>query len=281
MKIGMLYGRIRVEEKMLLNEFKERNLELEMLDDKECIFDFEKGKNFDLDLVLERCVSHSRALYALRYCKHYGIPTINKYEVALTCGDKALTSLALQKAGVLTPKVKIAFTPESALKAIEEMGYPVVMKPVVGSWARLVSRINDRNAAEAVLEHKAVLGTSYLHSIFYIQEYVDKPGRDIRAFVIGDETIAAIYRTSKHWITNTSRGGSASKCLITDELNEISVKAAKAVGGGVLAVDLMETGSGLTVHEVNYTMEFRNSIEPTGVNIPAKIVDYVIQEAKA
>jgi [lysine-biosynthesis-protein LysW]--L-2-aminoadipate ligase len=172
----------------------------------------------------------------------------------------------------------VAFTPESALEAIEQLGYPVVLKPCVGSWGRLVAKVNDREAAEALLEHKQILG-SYHHSIYYIQEYVKKPGRDIRSFVVGDETIAAIYRTSEHWITNTARGGKASNCPITPDIDALSQGAAKAVGGGMLAIDLIESADGLLVNEVNYTMEFRNSIDTTGVNIPAKMVDYLLREA--
>jgi [lysine-biosynthesis-protein LysW]--L-2-aminoadipate ligase len=160
------------------------------------------------------------------------------------------------------------------------MGYPVVLKPGVGSWGRLLSKVNDREAAETVLEHKKVLG-SYHHSIYYIQEYVNKPGRDIRAFVVGDETICAIYRTSKHWITNTARGGEATNCPVTPALNELCVNAAKAVGGGVVALDIFEDPDrGMLVNEINYTMEFRNSIDTTGVNIPARVIDYVIDVAE-
>ena len=196
--------------------------------------------------------------------------------MATICGDKLLTSVALQEHNVSQPAVKIAFTEESALQAIEEMGYPVVLKPAVGSWGRLLSKINDRDAAEAILEHKTILG-SYHHSIFYIQKYIDKKGRDIRSFVVGDRCIAAIYRTSHHWITNTARGGIATNCPVTDELNDISVRAANAVGGGIVAIDVFETEQNLLVNEVNYTMEFRNSIAPTGVNIPKHIVDYTIK----
>ena len=159
------------------------------------------------------------------------------------------------------------------------MGYPVVLKPSVGSWGRLLSKVNDRDSAEAILEHKAVLG-SYHHSIFYIQKYVEKKGKDIRSFVIGDKCIAAIYRTSPHWITNTARGGVATNCPVTDELNDISVRAAKAVGGGIVAIDVFETERGLMVNEVNYTMEYKNSITTTGVNIPQKMVEYILQVAE-
>jgi [lysine-biosynthesis-protein LysW]---L-2-aminoadipate ligase len=176
---------------------------------------------------------------------------------------------------VPSPRTILAFTPESALEAIEQIGYPVVMKPAVGSWGRLLARINDRDAAEAILEHKVTLG-SFHHGAFYIQEYIKKPGRDIRSFVVGDETICAIYRDSPHWITNTARGGQASNCPVTPEIDALSRAAARAVGGGVVAVDLLESERGLLINEVNYTMEFRNSIDTTGVNIPSRIIDYVI-----
>jgi [lysine-biosynthesis-protein LysW]--L-2-aminoadipate ligase len=210
----------------------------------------------------------------------WGVPTVNSYEVANICGDKLLTSTALEHAGIPTPRTLVAYTPESAVAACDELGYPVVMKPAVGSWGRLLARVNDRDAAEALLEHKVTLG-SFHHGAFYIQEFVRKPGRDIRAFVVGDETICAIYRDSAHWITNTARGGVASNCPVTDELDQLSREAARAVGGGVVAIDLFESERGLLVNEVNYTMEFRNSIDTTGVDIPGRIIDYVIATGQA
>jgi len=276
MKVGFLHSIIRKEEKYLLQELRQRpEAELVMIDDRRHFFDLHKNA-FDLDVVVERCVNHSRALHTLKIFNDHGIPTVNSFEVAEVCGSKFLTTQALIKAGVKTPRCFLAFTPESALAAMEELGYPCVIKPTTGSWGRLISKVNDREAAEAILEHKAILG-SYHHSIFYIQEYVEKKGKDIRSFVVGDECIAAIYRHSEHWITNTARGGTTSNCPITDELHEISVKSARACGGGVVALDAFETDEGYSVNEVNYTMEFRNSIDVTGVNIPAKIVDYVLE----
>jgi [lysine-biosynthesis-protein LysW]--L-2-aminoadipate ligase len=210
----------------------------------------------------------------------WGVRTVNTYEVALICGNKLETTSALIRDKIPSPACKIAFTPESALQAIEEMGYPVVLKPAIGSWGRLLSKINDREAAETILEHKQVLGT-YNHSIFYIQEYIDKPARDIRSFVVGNETIGAIYRYSQHWITNTARGGRAENCPVTPRINELSVASAKAVGGGVVAIDILETQDGrMLINEVNYTMEFRNSIDTTGVNIPQVVVDYIVKVGK-
>jgi [lysine-biosynthesis-protein LysW]--L-2-aminoadipate ligase len=276
MKVGFLHSILRVEEKLLIDEFRTRSgVELEKIDDRERFFDLHKN-NFGFDVVIERCINHSRAVHALKIFGDFGIPTVNTFEVAEVCGSKFLTTQALIKTRVPTPKCYMAFTPESALAAMDELGYPCVIKPNTGSLVRLISKINDRDAAEAILEHKQILG-SYHHSIFYIQEYVEKHGRDIRSFVVGDRCIAAVYRYSPHWITNTARGGKTENCPITDEVHDLSVRAAKAVGGGVVAIDLFETPSGLSVNEVNYTMEFRNSITVTGVNIPAKVVDYVLE----
>ncbi|MEJ2606952.1 MAG: RimK family alpha-L-glutamate ligase [Anaerolineales bacterium] len=165
------------------------------------------------------------------------------------------------------------------MQAIENQGYPAVLKPLTGSWGRLVTKVNDRESAEAILEHRFTLG-NYPYHTGYVQEFVRKPnGRDIRSFVVGGQALCAIYRTSEHWITNTARGGVASNCEISGEIADISQRAAAAVGGGIVAIDLFETDAGYLVNEVNHSMEFRNSIEPTGVDIPAAIVEFALQTA--
>jgi [lysine-biosynthesis-protein LysW]--L-2-aminoadipate ligase len=294
MKVALIVSRIRVEEKLLLTALEATGATVQLVNDDDLVLPLVdltpstppslagKGEGgigrfpIQADVVLERSLSAARGLYALRIFEAAGLPTVNRYATAAVCYDKLLTTAALAEAGLPQPITRVAFTPESALRAIEEMGYPVVMKPVVGSWGRLLARINDRDAAEAILEHKDVLG-SYQHSIFYIQEYVAKPGRDIRAFVVGDETICAIYRASSHWITNTARGGEASNCPVTPELGELCLRTARAVGGGVLAIDVLEhPDRGFLVNEVNHTMEFRNSIATTGVDIPARVAEYVL-----
>jgi [lysine-biosynthesis-protein LysW]--L-2-aminoadipate ligase len=278
MKLGVLLSRVRVEEKLIFDELKRRGIAFSRIDDREITFEL-GSESFHCDVVLERCINHSRAVHALKLLEDAGVTTVNTYQVAETCGDKILTSSALAKCHIPQPRTLVAFTPESALKAIEEVGYPAVLKPAVGSWGRLLSLVSDRYAAEAILEHKEILG-SYHHSIFYIQEYVKKPARDIRSFVVGNDCVCAIYRYSDHWITNTARGGRAENCPVSDEIAELSLAAARAVGGGLVAVDILESGRGLLVNEVNYTMEFRNSIDTTGVNIPERIVDYVIAQAE-
>ncbi|HRQ40717.1 MAG TPA: lysine biosynthesis protein LysX [Chloroflexota bacterium] len=279
MKAGILYSRIRVEEKLLIEAMERRGLVHELIDARTAVLNLMCPDEWlRFDVILDRCVSHTAALACLQIWGAWGIPCVNTAQVVQVCGSKLETTLALARAGVPSPCTQIAFSPESALDAIEQMGYPVVLKPAVGSWGRLLAKVNDREAAEAILEHKATLG-SYQHSVFYIQEYVDKPGRDIRTFVVGDETICAITRHSAHWITNTARGGRAENCPLTPEIDALSRAAATAVGGGIVAIDLLETADGrLLVNEVNHTMEFRNSIAPTGVDIPGRIVDFVIRK---
>jgi [lysine-biosynthesis-protein LysW]--L-2-aminoadipate ligase len=278
-RVALLHSLMRKDEKMILEAFAQRpDAVVTLVDDRRIAFDIGRDR-FPYDVVLERCINHSRALHAIRLYESAGVPCVNRGDVAHVCGDKLLTSIALADHRVPQPEVRVAFTEESALQAIEEMGYPVVLKPAAGSWGRLLSKINDRDAAETVLEHKAVLG-SYHHSIFYIQKYVEKRGRDLRAFVVGDECIAAITRTSPHWITNTARGGVASKYPVTTELADLAVAAARAVGGGVVAIDVFETPHGLMANEVNYTMEFKNSVDVTGVDIPGRIADYALRAAR-
>lgn len=280
-RIGVLYSRVRAEEKWIFAALEARGVAYDRINDSQINFDIAAPEAWQCyDVVLERSLSHLRGLYATRMLNSWGIPTVNLARVAEVCGDKLSTTAALAAAGIPQPKAAVAFTPEAALEAIEEIGYPVVLKPVVGSWGRLLSKINDRDAAESILEHKATLG-SYQHSVFYAQEYIEKPGRDMRAFVIGAETVTAIYRYSPHWITNTARGGSGEICPVTPEINELCVRAAQAVGGGVLAVDLIEhPQEGLLVNEINHTMEFHTTVPLTGVNLPNLIVDYLLDVAR-
>jgi|APSaa5957512535_1039671.scaffolds.fasta_scaffold13485_1 [lysine-biosynthesis-protein LysW]---L-2-aminoadipate ligase len=296
-KIGVLCTRIRGDEKLLFEEIRQRDdCELIKINPEHYPY-LLTGKVpevfYEPDVIIDRCINHSVAQYISKILHEAGILIINSPKLINICGDKLLTSLYLETKGVPTAKVKVAYSEKSALKAIEEMGYPCVLKPAVGSWGRLISKVESKTSAEAILEHKAVLGT-YHHSIFYIQEYIEKPQRDIRAFVIDGKCIAAIYRYSEHWITNTARGGKATGCEITDEMKQIAKAAQDAIGPGVIALDLFEvpktkdvpvdindpSSYKLIINEINHTMEFKNSITTSGVNIPGKMVDYLIKKAK-
>ena len=277
-RIAVVYDRLRPEEKMLFDAFDRQGVAFDKLYAPQLVCDFSVLSDLpQYDVILERCVSQTRGLAISRIFTALGARVLNTPEVIEICGDKLATNAALARAGVPTPRTGVAFGTESAVNLAERFGYPVVLKPTVGSWGRMVSKLNDQDALEAVLEHKEVLGGPQ-HKVFYLQEFVRKPGRDIRVFVVGGEVVAAIYRTSEHWVTNTARGAVASNCPLYGELVQTALSAAQAVGGGVLAVDVLESERGLLVNEVNHTMEFRNSVSTTGVDIPAKVVQYALSQ---
>jgi [lysine-biosynthesis-protein LysW]--L-2-aminoadipate ligase len=298
-QVGLLYSRIRKDEKLLLAELRDRGHDVEKIDVRDLRFGLDDAPDVlaDLDLVVDRCLATSRSRYATRFCERYGVPVVNSAATARTCADKVETSLALAEAGVPTPETTVAFTQESALAAIEDFGYPCVLKPVVGSWGRLMAKIESRSAAEAILEHKATLG-HYEHKVFYVQEFVAKPGRDVRVLATDGEPVAAMTRSADHWLTNAAKGGETAPFDVTDEVADLVAAASDAVGGGLLGVDLMErearsasegasgdepraggTETGYTVHEVNHAVEFKALDDTVATDVPAAVVDWL--EAKA
>ncbi|MGW7007980.1 lysine biosynthesis protein LysX [Streptomyces sp. NPDC054933] len=273
--LAVLTTRVRLEERLIFTAFERRGIPYLPVDDRTLVNDLQSPATARYRGVLNRIMSHTRSIYAARLFEATGHQVFNSSRVIEVCGDKILTSLALVRAGLPTPRTVVAVTPDAALRAIEEIGYPAVVKPTVGSWGRLLSRVNDRDAAETLIEHKQAM-RSPAHSVFYAQEFIDKPGRDIRAIVLGEQVVAAVYRQSGHWITNTARGATTRRCKLTPDLTKLALRAAEAVGGGMLAVDLIERSTGeVLVNEVNHTMEFHGLIEATNVDIADLIVAQV------
>ncbi len=275
--LGILHTTIRADEKLLIAAAEQKGVTVKLVDVRTEILHPATYKP-DFDIALERCVSTVKGTYATHFLEAMGITVVNGSAIASVCEDKFLTSLALERAGVPTPAFALVFGPEEAKQAIERLGgFPVVIKPNLGSWGRLLAKINDMDALEAIIEHKDVLGSPE-HKAIYLQAYVNKPGRDIRLFVIDGLAICAIYRTSPHWITNTARGGQATNCPLTPELMKIAKAASDAVGGGILALDVFEAANGYSINEINHTMEFKNSEAPTGVSISGAMIDYCIKK---
>jgi [lysine-biosynthesis-protein LysW]--L-2-aminoadipate ligase len=281
--VGLLYSRIRRDEKLLLSELRDRGHDVTKIDVRKEQFNISTAPAVfdDLDVVLDRCLATSRSLYITEFLDAYGVPVVNRSKTAQLCADKVKNSLALEAAGVPTPNTTVAFTTDAALEAIESFGYPCVLKPVVGSWGRLMAKIDTRDAAEAILEHKATLG-HYEHKVFYVQEFVEKPGRDIRVLAVDGEPVAAMTRSSDHWLTNAAKGGETATFELDDRARELVEQASAAVGGGLLGVDLMEVGSDYTVHEVNHTVEFKALNDAVGdaVDVPARVVDWLETKAE-
>lgn len=279
--VGLVCTGIRPEEKMLVEAFQSRGVALEVVDDRLIRGDLGAWPQGlpPVDVVLLRSKSHWRNLTLARWLESLGATPVNSSRVIETCGDKIITTLALLAAGVPTLSASVAFTPEGGQLAGEAVGFPLVVKPVIGSWGRLIGRVNDADALETVLDHKETMGGAP-HAVAYLQGFLNKKGgRDIRSFVVDGRCVAAIHRTSDHWKTNTALGAVAAACTVDENLAAISVAAAQAVGGGVVAVDLFETEAGYLVNEVNGTMEFRNSVHTTGVDLPGLLADFVLGRA--
>ncbi len=280
MKLGIFYSHPRIEEKALFAAAEnDPEIELVKIRDNEVALDLHENLPIlDCDVVLLRSVSHTKNFYIAKFLGARGVKVVNDFRTIEICGDKFLTSIELARNGVPTPRTKVCFDEEQALATIEAWGYPVVLKPVVGSWGRMLSKINDRDAAETVLEHKTVLGGITHSQIFYIQEFIEKKnGSDIRAVVIGDEIVAAMRRKSEHWITNTARGAAVERFAVTADFEKLVKSAAAAVADkpALLGVDLVETKSGLQVVEVNSGVEFHGLMEAAGdVDIPGKIIEF-------
>lgn len=285
MNFGLIYDRIRWEEKSLTQTAKKKGARVVTIDAKMLTLDSsakskEVQKEFG-DVVLQRCISYFRGQHVTAYLEFKGLTVINKHRVGEICGNKYLTTLALEKARVPTPRTMFAFTADSAKEAVEKLGYPAVLKPVVGSWGRGVAPLKDRDTASPIIELREEM-TGALNQIYYIQEMIKRPPRDIRTIVVGDRVVAAAYRYAppQDWRTNVARGGKTAPCKITKELEAMALMAADAVGGGVLGVDAMESPDGLVIHEVNNTVEFKGASQVNETNIPEAIVNHVLSIAK-
>jgi [lysine-biosynthesis-protein LysW]---L-2-aminoadipate ligase len=273
-RLGIFVTIIRPEEKGILAAADARGIPVQRYDDGAVTFGLERPEALP-DVLLNRSVSHTRSVYATRCFAHYGVPTVNAPEVVELAGDKILSTLRLAERGIPVPRTEIALDPEAAMTALDRVGYPAVLKPAVGSWGRLMAKVDSPEAAEQILEHKVALGAP-IHSVFYVQEYVAKPDRDLRIFVVGGEIVAAMFRRSSEWRTNAARGATAEPASLSPELDELARQAADAVGGGVLAVDVLESSRGPLVLEVNPTPEFKTLAAATGVDVAGRIVDYAV-----
>ena len=282
-KICIIFDRLRTEEKLLQKKAEELGYETSMIDAKITSFDTDsKPENFDFgDVVLERCVSYYRGLHFTACLEFLDIPVINKFDVANTCGNKMITSMLLKKNNIPTPKTYFSFSAETALENFENIGYPLVIKPIIGSWGRSVMPIKDKDTAEAVIENRQVTDGPQ-DRIYYLQEMIDRPPRDIRVITVGDQAVSAMYRKSSGGFkTNIALGADPELCQITKEMEDLCEKTSKAVGGGILGIDLMEDKErGLVVHEVNNTVEFKGLVKVSEKNIPKEMIDYAVRNIK-
>ena len=278
-----MFDRLRTEEKMLQKEATELGHETSLIDAKITqINTSSRIQDFDFgNMVLERCVSYYRGLYFTACLEFLDIPVINKFNVSTICGNKLLTSMLLKKNNIPTPKTYFSFSADAARENLDSIGYPMVIKPVIGSWGRNVMPLKDKDTADAIIEQREITDGP-LDRIFYLQEMVDRPPRDIRVITIGDKAVTAMYRKSSgNFKTNIALGAEPEICDITNEIDDLCAKASKAVGGGILGVDLMEDKEkGLVVHEVNNTVEFKGLVRVTDINIPKEMIKYTLNSIR-
>jgi [lysine-biosynthesis-protein LysW]--L-2-aminoadipate ligase len=283
-EVNILCDKVRFEEKALYEKTKSKGVESKIVDSKTItIGTYSNKKDFPLgDVILQRSVSYYRGLYLTACLEFLGFKVINRFEVGQTCGNKLITSIRLEQNKVPTPKTAFAFSAESGLESAKRTGFPLVLKPIIGSWGRGIYPLRDFETASMVIEMREE-DNSPLSRIYYIQEMVDRPPRDIRCIVVGDQAVTAIYRYSSQseWRTNVARGGKVELATMTKEMEDLALRAAKAVGGGILGVDMMEDKNhGLVVHEVNNTVEFRGAATVSETDIAAEIIDYAVDLAR-
>lgn len=227
-------------------------------------------------VVLNRVLGLHQATALAQLVEADGLRCVNRTAVLQTCGSKVATTARLRAAGVDLPETRVAFSTAAALTAIEEIGYPVVVKPIVGSWGRLLAKVNDRDAAEGVLAYQEAL-PSATHSVYYLQRFVGPDCRDLRAFVAGDRLICVVERRAEHWIRNLTRHRGPHPVRPGGELTRLALAAAAAVGGGVVGVDLLEDAAGRRyVLEVNHRPEFRWTQQASEVDIAGAVVDWLL-----
>lgn len=282
-KICIVFDRLRTEEKMLKKEGLELGHDTFLLDAKTTKINTDSKKNdFDFgDIILQRCISYFRGLHFTACLEFLDVPVINTFQVASKCGNKLIISLLLKKHGIPTPKTYFSFSSDVALETLEKVGYPLVLKPVVGSWGRGVIPIKDKDTADSIIEMRELTDGTH-DRIYYLQELVKRPPRDIRTIMVGGQAVASMYRTSSGGFkTNIATGADPKLCEITKEMEDLCIKASDAVGGGILGIDLMEDEKrGLVVHEINNTVEFKALSKVAKKNIPKEIIEFTVNSLR-
>ncbi len=263
----------RLEEKLILDEVKKSGLTLKLTNVKYAPLSW-RDKPATISLI--RTISMLRAAYSASIREAAGIKTINSLKAILIAGDKILTLGKLWEAGISFPESIIALNGEAAEKADKLIKFPIIDKPPIGSWGRLVALVKDPQALKSIIEHRELYQSQALKT-HLIQRYVGGGGKDLRILVLGDEVLGAVWRIAVRgdWRSNVARGGSTREAKLSDELNELALKVSSVIGGEFVAVDVFEEDGSYLVNEVNGVPEFKGFMEATKTNVPGKLVEYV------
>lgn len=214
---------------------------------------------------------------ALHMLEEYGVYVINPALSIEKSVNKYYTSALLEKAGIMSPRTVVTESFTESMRAFEELGGDVVVKPLFGSLGAGITRLTDGDIAYRVF--RALESTQ---SVFYIQEYIPHGNKDIRAFVIGDEVVASMKRVGAGWKTNISSGAAPEPYEPSDEEVETSLKAAETLGLEYTGVDLMRSEDDGTLYtlEVNSTPGWEGLQKVTTVDIAERLVEYVLEQLR-
>jgi RimK family alpha-L-glutamate ligase len=185
--------------------------------------------------------------------------------------DKYYTSFLLSDAGIQTPRTLVTEDFTTAMDACREMR-DVVVKPLFGSEGKGMVRICDEESAYRVLR-----AWELNRYIYYIQEYLPHFQKDIRAFVVGEEVVAAMCRRGNDWRTNYSKGAKVEPVDLDPEMKALAVRAAREIGLDYAGVDLLPGENGkIYVVEINSIPGWRGLQTTTDSNIAEKIIAHVL-----
>lgn len=269
--VALVWDVMRLEERMILEALRGR-FRVELVDAKSAPLEF-GGEGPEAALI--RPISMYRALYSAAALESRGAFTVNSSTTLAVAGDKLLAYSRLTAAGIPVPRTLYASTPEAALEAAGRLGYPVVVKPPVGSWGRLVVRARDPGFLESVAAHRLEMPCSQLQAMI-VQEHVDTGGSDIRCITVAGETVGCVRRVAGRgeWRSNVALGARTEPLRVDGELAELAVKAAGAVGGFFVSIDIFEDKRrGYLVNEVNGVPEFKGFYSATGLNPAVRLAE--------
>lgn len=280
-KVAIIHTAIRWEEKAIMRALDRYGVSYVMFDPRKEPIELSGHERYVNDLFLQRSISRTLALTTSLLFDLMGYDIINRGFPTLVSQNKVLALATLSRAGVSVPRSYMIYGYDSARKAADRLGMPFVYKPSNGSWGRLIGLIRDHEDLRMISEFMDTLHDPFMR-VSLAQQFIDKGDRDIRVTVVGDHAYAPIYRVNRdHWITNTARGSEAVVAELDPELEEISIKAAKAIGVEIAGIDIFEDRSGgYIVNEVNPVPEFKNVSRVTGVDIASLIAEYIVDRLK-
>jgi len=222
------------------------------------------------------CEQVTKRISMMEHLELSGTLMVNSTYAYRKAKDKYSMICALTSAGLPVPKTHVTEMAHWAHRASQGFKQ-IVYKPIVGSLGFGSVKFDDPDLAFNAFKTLERWG----HPL-YVQEYLENPGRDIRALVLGERVLASIYRMAPpgEWKTNVAQGAQTKPVQLSPELEQLAVKSAKALDLFYAGVDLLETEQGPVVIEVNGSPSWQGLQRATGVNVAERLVQFVMDYAK-